>query len=38
MSITTGSIESTESHEILGGGVNVCLLLSVHHVVIFAIA
>jgi len=37
-SITPGSIESTESHVILGGGVAVCLLLSAHRAVIFAIA
>jgi len=33
-----GRIESTESHVILGGGVAVCLLLSAHRTVIFAIA
>jgi len=39
-STTSGWIESTESHVILGGGVAVCfrLLLSVHRVVIFGIA
>jgi len=37
-SITYGWIESTESHVILGGGVAVCLLLSAHCAVIFAIA
>ena len=37
-SITSGWIESTESHVILGGGVAVCLLLSAHRAVIFAIA
>jgi len=37
-SITSGWTESTESHVILGGGMAVCLLLSVHHAVIFAIA
>ena len=38
-SITSTWIESTESHVISGGGVAVCLclLLSVHHAVIFAI-
>jgi len=36
-SITSGSIKSTESHVILGGGVAVCLLLSAHRTVIFAI-
>ena len=35
---TSGWIESTESHVILGWGVAVCLLLSAHHAVIFAIA
>ena len=36
----SGLIESTESHVILGGGVAVCLclLLSAHRMVIFAIA
>jgi len=38
MPITFGWIESTDSHVILGGGVAVCLLFSVHHAVIFAIA
>jgi len=38
MSITSSWIESTESHLILGGGVAVCLLLSAHHAVIFALA
>jgi len=37
-SITSGWTESTESHVILGGGVDVCLLLSAHRAVIFAIA
>jgi len=37
-SITSGWIESTESHVILGGGVAVCLLLSADRAVIFAIA
>jgi len=37
-SITPSWIESTESHMILGGGVAVCLLLSAHRAVIFAIA
>jgi len=39
-SITSDWIESTESHVILGGGVAVCLclLLSAHRVVVFAIA
>jgi len=37
-SITSGWIESTESHVILGGGVAACLLLSAHRAVIFAIA
>ena len=37
-SITSGRIESTESHMILGGGVALCLLLSAHCTVIFAIA
>jgi len=37
-SITSGWTESTKSHVILGGGVAVCLLLSAHRVVIFAIA
>jgi len=37
-SMTSGWIESTESHVIVGGGVAVCLLLSVHRAVIFAIA
>ena len=37
-SITSGWIESTESHVILGGDVAACLLLSVHRAVIFAIA
>jgi len=37
-SITSVWIESTESHVILGGGVAVCLLLSAHRAVIFAIA
>jgi len=37
-SITSGWIESTESHVVLDGGVAVCLLLSAHHAVIFAIA
>jgi len=37
-SITSGWIESTESHVILVGGVAVCLLLSAHRAVIFAIA
>jgi len=37
-SITSGWIESTESHVILGRGVAVCLLLSAHRAVIFAIA
>jgi len=37
-SIKSGWIESTESHVILGGGEAVCLLLSVHCAVIFAIA
>ena len=36
-SITSDGIESTESHVILGGGVAVCLLLSTHRAVIFAI-
>jgi len=36
-SITSGWIESTESHVILGGGVAVCLRLSAHRAVIFAI-
>ena len=39
MSITSTSwIESTESHVIVDGGVTVCLLLSAHRAVIFAIA
>ena len=38
MSISSGWIESTESHVILGGDVAVCLLLSAHRAVIFAIA
>jgi len=38
MSIASGGIESTESHVILGGGVAVCLLLSAHRTVIFALA
>ena len=38
MSITSGLIESTECHVMLGGGVAVCLLLSAHCAVIFAIA
>jgi len=38
MSITSGWIESTENHVILGGDVAVCLLLSAHCAVIFAIA
>jgi len=37
-SITSGWIESTESHVILGGGVAVCLFLSAHRAVIFATA
>jgi len=37
-SITSGWIESTESHVILGGGVAVYLLLSAHRAVIFVIA
>jgi len=37
-STTSGWIESTECHVILGGGVAVCLLLSAHRAVIFAIA
>jgi len=37
-SITSGWIELIESHVILGGGVAVCLLLSAHRAVIFAIA
>jgi len=37
-SITSSWIESTQSHVILGGGVAVCLLLSAHRAVIFAIA
>jgi len=39
MSITSGSIESTESHVILGGGVAVCCLFTfaAHHTVIFTI-
>ena len=37
-SITSGWIESTESHVILGKGLAVCLLLSAHCAVIFAIA
>jgi len=37
-SITSGRIDSTESHVILGGGVAVCLLLSAHRAVIFAIS
>jgi len=37
-SITSIWIESTESHVILGGGVTVCVLLSAHRAVIFAIA
>jgi len=37
-SIMSSWIESTESHMILGGGVAVCLILSAHHAVIFAIA
>ena len=37
-SITSGWIVSTESHVILGGGVAVCLLLSAHRAVIFAIS
>jgi len=37
-SITSGWIESTDSHVILGGGVAVCLLLSAHRAVISAIA
>jgi len=36
--MTSCWIESTESHVILGGGVAVCLLLSAHRAVIFAIA
>jgi len=36
-SITSGWIESTESHVILDGGGAVCLLLSAHRAVIFAI-
>ena len=35
-SITSGRIESTESHVILGGGMSVCLLISAHDAVIFA--
>jgi len=38
LSITSGWIESTESHVILGGSVAVCLLLTAHRAVIFAIA
>jgi len=34
----SGSIESTESHVILGGSVAVCLLLSAHRAIIFVIA
>jgi len=37
-SMTSGWIESTESHVILSGGVAVCLLLSAHRAVILAIA
>jgi len=37
-SITSGCIESTESHVIVGGGVAVCLLLSAHRAVSFAFA
>ena len=37
-SITSGWIESTESRVIVGRGVAVCLLLSAHRAVIFAIA
>jgi len=37
-SITSGWIESTESHVISGGGVAVYLLLSAHRAVIFVIA
>jgi len=37
-SITSSWIESTESHVILGGDVAVCLLLSAHRAVNFAIA
>jgi len=37
-SITSGWIESTESHVILGRGVAVCLLLLAHRAVIFATA
>jgi len=35
MSITSGWNESTDSHVILSGGVDVCLLLSAHRAVIF---
>jgi len=37
-SITSDLTESTESHVILGGGVAVCLFLSAHRTVIFAIS
>jgi len=37
-SVTSGWLESTERHVILGGHVAVCLLLSVHRAVIFVIA
>ena len=37
-SITSGWIESTKSHVILGEGVVACLLLLAHRVLIFAIA